>query len=124
LEKTIVPLFSRILPEKCAVSIIENGSTKQLKWGDDFLMRGNEVYPDSSIEAPVVFGGYRVWTPDGSYDDYAGVDVKGKIVAMFGGRAALASLGIAGSLERSAREVAQCPRSRGNWCHCVPKAKR
>jgi PA domain len=48
-------------------------------------MRGNEVYPDSSIEAPVVFGGYGVWTPDGSYDDYAGVDVKGKIAAMFGG---------------------------------------
>src|SRR5579864_7322940 len=41
-------------PEKCAVSITENGSTTQLKWGDDFLMRGNEVYPDSSIEAPVV----------------------------------------------------------------------
>jgi hypothetical protein len=74
-----------IEPEKCAVSITENGSTTQLKWGDDFLMRGNEVYPDSSIEAPVVFVGYSVRTPDGSYDDYAGVDVKGKIVAMFGG---------------------------------------
>jgi len=72
-------------PEKCAVSIAENGSTTQLKWGDDFLMRGNEVYPDSSIEARVVFVGYGVRTPDGSYDDYAGVDVKGKIVAMFGG---------------------------------------
>jgi Zn-dependent M28 family amino/carboxypeptidase len=72
-------------PEKCAVSITENSSTTQLKWGDDFLMRGNEVYPDSSIKAPVVFVGYSVRTPDGSYDDYAGVDVKGKIVAMFGG---------------------------------------
>jgi Peptidase family M28/PA domain len=75
----------KVEPEKCAVSIIENGSTTQLKWGDDFLMRGNEVYPDSSFEAPVVFVGYSVRTPDGSYDDYAGVDVKGKIVAMFGG---------------------------------------
>jgi hypothetical protein len=72
-------------PEKCALSITENGSTTQLKWGDDFLMRGNEVHPDSSIEAPVVFVGYSVRTPDGRYDDYAGVDVKGKIVAMFGG---------------------------------------
>jgi hypothetical protein len=65
-------------PEKCAVSIAENGPTTQLKWGDDFLMSGNEVYPDSSIEAPVVFVGYGVRTPDGSYDDYAGVDVKGQ----------------------------------------------
>src|ERR1700686_1280165 len=75
----------KVEPEQCAVSITENGSTTQLKWGDDFLMRGNEVYPNSSIEAPVVFIGYSVRTPDGSYDDYAGVDVKGKIVAMFGG---------------------------------------
>jgi Zn-dependent M28 family amino/carboxypeptidase len=72
-------------PEKCTVSITKNGSTTQLKWGDDFLMRGNELYQDSSIEAPVVFVGYSVRTLDGSYDDYAGVDVKGKIVAMFGG---------------------------------------
>ena len=72
-------------PEKCALSITENGSTTQLKWGDDFLMRGNEVYPDSSIEARVVFVGYGVRTPDGSYDDYAGVNVKSKIVAILNG---------------------------------------
>src|ERR1700693_4672453 len=39
----------KVEPEKCAVSITENGSTKPLKWGDDFLMRGNEGYPDSSM---------------------------------------------------------------------------
>jgi len=49
-------------PERCAVSITENGSTLQLRWSD-FLMRGNGVYPDSTIEAPVVFVGYSVRTP-------------------------------------------------------------
>src|SRR5271170_5843410 len=72
-------------PEKCAFSITENGSTSRLKWGDDFIMRGSEVYPDASAEAPVVFVGYGVRTPDGRYDDYAGVDVKGKIVALLSG---------------------------------------
>jgi hypothetical protein len=72
-------------PDKCAVSITENGSTWQLKWGDDFVTRGNASNPDSSAEAPVVFVGYGVTTPDGKYDDYAGVDVKGKIVALIGG---------------------------------------
>jgi hypothetical protein len=33
----------------------------------------------------VVFVGYGVRTPDGRYDDYAGVDVKGKIVAILSG---------------------------------------
>jgi hypothetical protein len=69
-------------PDKCAVTITENGSASQLKWGDDFIMRGSEVSPDVSIEAPVVFVGYGVRTPDGKYDDYAGLDVRGKIVAL------------------------------------------
>jgi hypothetical protein len=38
-----------------------------------------------SVEAPVIFAGYGVKTPDGSYDDYAGMDVKGKIVAVLVG---------------------------------------
>jgi len=33
----------------------------------------------------VVFVGYGVKTPDGRYDDYAGVDVKGKLVAFLSG---------------------------------------
>jgi hypothetical protein len=72
-------------PDKCAISITENGATSQLKWGDDFIMRGSEVNPDVSVSAPVVFAGYGVRTPDGRYDDYAGVNVKGKIVALLGG---------------------------------------
>ncbi len=74
-----------VIPESCALSVTENGSTRQLKWGDDFIMRGSEVNPDASVEAPVVFVGYGVRTPDGRYDDYAGVDVKGKIIALLPG---------------------------------------
>ncbi len=69
-------------PDKCEMSVTGNASTTHLKWGDDFIMRGSEVSPDISVEAPVVFVGYGVTTPDGKYDDYAGVDVKGKIVAV------------------------------------------
>ena len=72
-------------PDKCSLSMSENGETRQLKWGDDFLMRGNELNQDAQVEGPVVFVGYGVRTPDGKYDDYAGVDVKGKLVALFFG---------------------------------------
>lgn len=71
--------------DKCSMSVTENGVTLQLKWGDDFITRGSEVSPDVSVEAPVVFVGYGVKTPDGKYDDYAGVDVKGKIIALLVG---------------------------------------
>ncbi len=72
-------------PDKCALTVGENGSASQLQWGDDFIMRGSAVSPDASIEASVVFVGYGVRTPDGRYDDYTGVDVKGKIVALLNG---------------------------------------
>jgi hypothetical protein len=72
-------------PDKCSMTLTENGSVSQLKWGEGFIMRGSELGPDASVEAPIVFVGYGVKTPDGRYDDYAGVDVKGKIVAFFGG---------------------------------------
>lgn len=68
-------------PDKCSMSVTENGVTSQLKWGDDFIMRGNDSNPDSSAEGHVVFVGYGVRTPDGKYDDYAGVDVRGKVIA-------------------------------------------
>lgn len=81
-----VPLREiNVEPDKCAIAITESGSASQLKWGDDFVMRGNEARPDASVEAPVMFVGYGARTPDGRYDDYASVDVKGKIVAFLGG---------------------------------------
>ncbi|WP_428939384.1 M20/M25/M40 family metallo-hydrolase [Fontivita pretiosa] len=35
---------------------------------------------DGSFSAPVVFAGYGISNPDRGYDDYAGIDVKGKVV--------------------------------------------
>ena len=39
----------------------------------------------TAIDAPVVFVGYGLVAPEYHRDDYAGVDVRGKIVAFFGG---------------------------------------
>ncbi len=79
-------------PDKCAISITGNGSTTRLKWGDDFITSGSALSPEASVEAPVVFVGFGVRTPDGSYDDYAGLNVKGKIVAfLFGAPPSLPS---------------------------------
>jgi hypothetical protein len=68
-------------PDKCAITFTENGTTTQLKWGDDFFSTGGPLSPEASVEGPVEFVGFGVRTPDGKYDDYAGLDVKGKIVA-------------------------------------------
>lgn len=74
-----------VVPERCSVTLVENGIPVDLKWGDDFITPGSPVREDTQVEASVVFVGYGVTTPEGSYDDYAGVDVKGKIVAYLSG---------------------------------------
>jgi Zn-dependent M28 family amino/carboxypeptidase len=41
--------------------------------------------PEPTVTAPVVYAGYGVTAPDFGHDDYAGLDVKGKIVAVLSG---------------------------------------
>jgi hypothetical protein len=77
-----VPLREiQVQPEACEFALILNGEAKPMRWGVDFVTRGNERRPDSSVEAPVVFVGFGVVNRQRNYDDYAGLDVKGKVVA-------------------------------------------
>jgi peptidase M28-like protein len=62
-------------------SFTVNGQEKSPRFFEEFAALGNELNPDSSFEGPVVFVGYGVTAPEFNYDDYAGADVKGKIVA-------------------------------------------
>ena len=48
----------------------------------DFLMAADASRTETSVEAPVVFAGFGVTAPRQGQDDYAGLDVKGKIVAV------------------------------------------
>ena len=41
-------------------------------------------YRDLDIAGPVLFAGYGITAPEYGYDDYAGVDAKGRIVVVFG----------------------------------------
>jgi aminopeptidase YwaD len=48
--------------------------------GTNFLPLG--FSDDGRVEAELVFAGYGITAPDLSYDDYAGLDVKGKVVVV------------------------------------------
>src|SRR5215831_12184192 len=81
-----VPLREiQVQPEASEVAIVKDGHATPLKWGVDYVTRGNELRPDSSVEAPVVFVGFGVVDRALKYDDYAGLNVKGKIVAVLFG---------------------------------------
>src|SRR6202167_5444602 len=51
----------------------------------DYVQIGNLIKTDSGVEAPVVFAGFGVTAKEHDYDDYAGTDVKGKIVVVIDG---------------------------------------
>ena len=56
----------------------EKGSTTKLEFPADFVpFNFSETGP---LTGAVVFAGYGITAPEYSYDDYAGLDVKGKIV--------------------------------------------
>ena len=57
------------------------GSSEIYQLGQDFVFRG--FTGEGSFTAPVVFCGYGVSQPERGYDDYANIDVEGKIVLVF-----------------------------------------
>ena len=74
-------------PGRSSVSLSQNGRTRTLQYPEDYLldawMANNFQDAETSVTAPVVFVGYGVTAPELDHDDYAEVDVRGKIVAMF-----------------------------------------
>lgn len=69
--------------EQSWLELVRDGKAERLVLGRDFAAPGHEVHTDTQAEAPVVFVGYGVTAPELGYDDYAGIDVRGKIVTMF-----------------------------------------
>ncbi len=72
-------------PAACKVTLVHGAVERPLEQGRDFACFGNPALASGSAMAPVVFVGYGVSAPERGYDDYAGVDVRGKIVALVGG---------------------------------------
>lgn len=58
-----------------------DGATTELTAGPDFTARG--FSGSGGLAAPVVFAGYGLSQPGRGYDDYADLDVRGKIVLCF-----------------------------------------
>ena len=78
-----VPFRSmRVDASNSSVTLIRNGKTEALAFAEDYILRPDPGRNDVSVEAPVVFVGFGVTAPGQNYDDYKGVDAKGKIVAI------------------------------------------
>lgn len=81
-----VPMLARRIDVDSATVVFhQDGVEKAQRWKEDFVMGGDVVRAETDITAEVVFVGFGIHAPDMSYSDYDGIDVDGKIAAMFGG---------------------------------------
>jgi Zn-dependent M28 family amino/carboxypeptidase len=67
-------------PELTAFSIVGEKTATKLTFGEDYVVSNQTLTPDADIDAQIVFVGYGVSAPEFQWDDYAGVDVKGKVI--------------------------------------------
>jgi Zn-dependent M28 family amino/carboxypeptidase len=77
-----VPLVG-ITTAGAPLTITANGQPTILKWKDDVVAGTKRVVESASIDnSELVFVGYGVVAPEYNWDDYKGVDVKGKTLVM------------------------------------------
>ncbi len=69
-------------PLRSSISLSKPGRDVVLEDPEDYWYYSDVARTDSVVEAPVVFVGYGITAPDMHYDDYAGIDAHGKIVAL------------------------------------------
>jgi Zn-dependent M28 family amino/carboxypeptidase len=70
-------------PQESFVSMNVNGKPLLLAFGTDWVWAPGDAVAEHNMNADIVFVGYGIQAPEeGGWDDYKGVDVKGKMLVM------------------------------------------
>lgn len=78
-----VPMLETTADESAVLGLNVGGASQQLKFGDDMVVGTRTGQARVSLkDSPLVFVGYGVDAPERGWNDYAGLDVKGKTVVM------------------------------------------
>jgi len=73
----------KALPQDSTVALVAGGTPLPLAFGKDWVWAPGDARPAHDLDAPLVFVGYGIAAPEeGGWDDYKGVDVKGKVLVM------------------------------------------
>jgi Zn-dependent M28 family amino/carboxypeptidase len=77
-----VPLYAvHTVADKSSFQLVpKSGEPLTLKYGTDFVTNNQTGGATADIDAPVVFVGYGINAPEYDWNDYKGVDVRGKVV--------------------------------------------
>jgi Zn-dependent M28 family amino/carboxypeptidase len=79
-----VPMVGvQTLPSTTFTFVPANGAPVELKNLDDFVTSNQAQKESADIDAPIVYVGYGITSPENKWDDYKGFDLKGKVALLF-----------------------------------------
>ena len=74
----------KLVESGSSLELIRDGKAERLALGEDAII-GVRTDPADSVEGPLVFAGYGLTVPEMKYDDFAGLDLRGKIIVTIAG---------------------------------------
>jgi hypothetical protein len=79
-----VPMVSvHTLPATTFKLVPKSGEALTLKNLDDFVVNNESQTETADIDAPIVFVGFGITAPEFNWDDYKGINLKGKVALLF-----------------------------------------
>ncbi|MBD8532711.1 MULTISPECIES: M28 family peptidase [unclassified Massilia] len=72
----------RPLPQQSNVGIVAGGQALPMAFGADWVWGPGDAKPEHSLDAELVFVGYGITAPEEGWDDFKGLDAKGKVLVM------------------------------------------
>ena len=81
-----VPLLTGTpLRERARLAIVRKGEVGELRFGDEFLPWSSFSAMEHAVRAPATFVGHAIHAPELGHDDFAGVDLRGRIAVLLPG---------------------------------------
>ena len=77
-----VPLVGIATQQDAEMKVKTPGKEMKLRFSEDFVARSVRVTEKTGFDADMVFVGYGVVAPEYGWDDYKGMDVRGKVLLM------------------------------------------
>ncbi len=71
----------RLIEDQSSLALVRDGKATPVVLGEQAIF-GLRIDPAPSVDAPLVFAGNGLQVPEAGLDDFAGLDVKGKVVVI------------------------------------------
>ena len=78
-----VPMVGTTTEPSATLAVEAGGKTIDFRWLNDFVGANLRQTPNDQFDAEAIFVGHGISAPEFHWDDFKGVDVKGKVLVLF-----------------------------------------